>query len=240
MSQSGSAFEGLHVLVTGGTGGLGAAVVRTLLDGGASVSVPFPEAAPRGRFAELQHPRLTKIASVDLTQEAAVTALYAQLPPLWASIHLTGGFAMKPILETTLADLRAQGSLNLETCFLCCREAVRAFRSRPAGGAPGGRIVNVAARPALVPAGGMIAYSTAKAGVASLTQCLAAEVLADGILVNAVVPSIIDTAVNRQSIPDADFSRWPKAEEIAETIGFLASPANALTSGTLVPVYGRA
>jgi NAD(P)-dependent dehydrogenase (short-subunit alcohol dehydrogenase family) len=232
-------FQGIHVLVTGGTGGLGAAVVRTLLDDGASVAVPFPEAEPKGRFAELQHARLTKIANVDLTQEPAVTALYAQLPPLWASIHLTGGFAMQPITETSLADLRAQVSLNLETCFLCCREAVRSFRARPAA-APGGRIVNVAARPALQPAGGMIAYSTAKAGVASLTQCLAAEVLADGILVNAVVPSIIDTAVNRKAMPGADFDRWPKAEQIAETIRFLASPANTLTSGTLVPVYGRA
>jgi NAD(P)-dependent dehydrogenase (short-subunit alcohol dehydrogenase family) len=238
--MSSASFQGLHVLVTGGTGGLGAAVVRTLLDDGASVAVPFPEPEAKGRFAELQHARLTKIANVDLTQEAAVTALYAQLPPLWASIHLTGGFAMKPIAETSLADLRGQVALNLETCFLCCREAVRTFRARPAAAAPGGRIVNVAARPALQPAGGMIAYSTAKAGVASLTQCLAAEVLADGILVNAVVPSIIDTAVNRKAMPDADFDRWPKAEQIAETIRFLASPANALTSGTLVPVYGRA
>lgn len=238
--MSSPSFQGLHVLVTGGTGGLGAAVVRTLLDDGAHVVVPFPEAEAKGRFAELQHARLTRIANVDLTQEAAVTALYAQLPPLWASIHLTGGFAMKPIAETSLAELRAQVALNLETCFLCCREAVRAFRARPAGATPGGRIVNVAARPALQPAGGMLAYSTAKAGVASLTQCLAAEVLADGILVNAIVPSIIDTAVNRKAMPDADFDRWPKAEQIAETIRFLASPANALSSGTLVPVYGRA
>ena len=239
MSANASPYAGLSVVVTGGTGGLGASVVRTLLDAGAHVTVPFPEAAPPGRFAELTHANLRKAAGVDLTDEAAVVAFYASLPSLWASIHLTGGFAMKPIAETALADLRAQVSLNLETCFLSCREAVRTLRARPAAGTRGGRIVNVAARPALVPAGGMIAYSTAKAGVASLSQCLAAEVLAEEILVNAVVPSIIDTPANRKAMPDADFAAWPKAEQIAETIRFLASPANALTSGALVPVYGR-
>ena len=116
---------------------------------------------------------------------------------------------------------------------------MKTLRARPAAGQRGGRIVNVAARPALQPTGGMLAYSTAKAGVASLTQCLAAEVLAEGILVNAVVPSIIDTPANRKAMPDADHAAWPKAEQIAETIRFLVSPANVLTSGTLVPVYGR-
>jgi NAD(P)-dependent dehydrogenase (short-subunit alcohol dehydrogenase family) len=233
-------YQGLHVLVTGGTGGLGASVVGALLAAGASVTVPFPEPAATGRFAELKHPQLSKLPGIDLTQEAAVRSLYEGLPSLWASIHLTGGFAMKSIAETSLAELRAQLSLNLETCFLCCREAVRTFRARPAPGARGGRIVNVAARPALQPTGGMIAYSTSKAGVASLTQCLAAEVLGEDILVNAVVPSTIDTMANRKAMPDADFQRWPKAEQIAETIAFLASARNTLTSGTLVPVYGRA
>jgi NAD(P)-dependent dehydrogenase (short-subunit alcohol dehydrogenase family) len=232
-----SSLADLSVVVTGGTGGLGASVVRALLDAGAQVTVPFPEAAPTGRFAELTHAKLHKAANVDLTDEASVVSFYSALPALYASIHLTGGFAMKPIAETSLADLRAQLSLNLETCFLSCREAVKKIRATGSGS---GRIVNVAARPALVPAGGMLAYSTAKAGVASLTQCLAAEILDERILVNAVVPSIIDTPANRKSMPDADFDRWPKAEQIAETIRFLASPGNALTTGTLVPVYGRA
>jgi NAD(P)-dependent dehydrogenase (short-subunit alcohol dehydrogenase family) len=240
MSASAASYEGLHVLVTGGTGGLGAQVVNAFLDAGASVIVPFPEAQPPGRFAELSHARLKKVANIDLTEEKQVTALYASLPSLWASVHLTGGFAMKAVTEIGLADLRAQIALNLETCFLCCREAVRSFRARPSEGRRGGRIVNVTARPALQPAGGMLAYSTAKAGVASLTQCLAAEVLGEDILVNAIVPSIIDTMANRKAMPDADFDRWPKAEQIAETIRFLASPHNALTTGTLVPVYGHA
>jgi NAD(P)-dependent dehydrogenase (short-subunit alcohol dehydrogenase family) len=104
----------------------------------------------------------------------------------------------------------------------------------------GGRIVNVAARPVVQPTPGMLAYATAKAGVAAITQQLAAEVLGDGILVNAVLPSIIDTPANRKAMPNADHASWPKPAELAETIAFLASPANALTTGTLVPVFGRA
>jgi NAD(P)-dependent dehydrogenase (short-subunit alcohol dehydrogenase family) len=130
--------------------------------------------------------------------------------------------------------------LNAGTCFLCCREAVKAMRAAGRPAEDGGRIVNVIARPAIEPTGGMLAYSTSKAAVASLTQCLAKEVVDDGILVNAVAPSIMDTPANRAAMPDADFDAWPKVEEVARTMVWLASPANALTTGTLVPVYGRA
>ena len=109
---------------------------------------------------------------------------------------------------------------------------------RRAGG--GGRIVNVAARPVLVPTGGMLAYVAAKAGVAAITQALAAELLAENILVNAVVPSIIDTAANRAAMPNADHGSWPTPAQIAQTIAFLSSSENGLTTGTLVPVYGHA
>lgn len=143
---------------------------------------------------------------------------------------------MKPIADTTLADFTAQWRINTVTCFLSCREAVRAIRR--AGG--GGRIVNVASRVVLAPTGNMSAYLPAKAAVAALTQGLAAELLAENVLVNAVLPSIIDTPANRAAMPDADHATWPRPAEIAETIAFLASPDNALTSGALVPVYGRA
>ncbi len=118
---------------------------------------------------------------------------------------------------------------------MCCREATRNFRR---GGA-GGRIVNVAARPAVQPAGGMIAYSASKSAVASITQSLAEEVKAEGILVNAVLPSLMDTPANRSAMPGADFSKWPQVEQVAQAIIFLAGPQNALTSGALLPVYGK-
>jgi NAD(P)-dependent dehydrogenase (short-subunit alcohol dehydrogenase family) len=182
---------------------------------------------------------------VDAADERAITLFYAGLPDLWASIHLVGAFAMAPVVKTSAADFRKMFDVNALTCFLCCREAVRTMRggreaARDAGGgASGGRIVNVSSRPAAVPTGGMIAYGTSKAAVSSMTQSLAEELKAEGILVNAVLPSVMDTPANRAAMPDADFSAWPKVEEVAETIAFLASPANALTSGALVPVYGR-
>lgn len=204
-------------MVTGGNGALGHAVVTWLKARGATVHVP-------------------DISTVDLTSEAAATAYYASLPPLWASIQLAGGFAMAAVADTTLADFEKQWRINTVTCFLACREAVKSIRKAGAGG----RIVNVAARPVLAPTGHMVAYATAKAGVAAITQSLAAELVGDQILVNAVLPSLIDTPANRAAMPTADHAAWPKPAELAEAIGFLASPANALTSGALVPVYGRA
>ena len=126
---------------------------------------------------------------------------------------------------------------NLVSAYLCCRAAVAAFRR--AGG--GGRIVNVAARPALEPRSGasMTAYTAAKAGVAALTVALGEEVARDGILVNAVAPSIMDTPANRKAMPKADYAAWPKVEEVAATILFLASPENAVTRSAIVPVYGK-
>jgi NAD(P)-dependent dehydrogenase (short-subunit alcohol dehydrogenase family) len=210
-------MTGKHVVVTGGNGGLGRTVVARLRESGAEVHV-------------LDMPQ------VDATDEAQIAAYYAALPSCWASIQLIGGFAMAKVADTTLADFEKQWRLNTATCFLSCREAVRAMRR--AGG--GGRIVNVAARPVLQPTPGMIAYATAKAGVAAITQQLATEVLAENILVNAVLPSIIDTPANRASMPKADHASWPKTAELAEAIAFLASEENTLTTGTLVPVYGRA
>jgi NAD(P)-dependent dehydrogenase (short-subunit alcohol dehydrogenase family) len=210
-------MQGRHVVVTGGNGALGGAVVALLEARGAIVHVP-------------------DIATVDLSQEAATSAYYAALPPLWASIQLAGGFAMASITETSLGDFEQQWRINAVTCFLACREAVRSIRK--AGG--GGRIVNIAARPVLVPTPGMTAYVASKASVAAITQSLAAELAAENILVNAVLPSVMDTPANRAAMPTANHAAWPKPAEVAQAIGFLASPQNALTSGSLVPVYGRA
>jgi NAD(P)-dependent dehydrogenase (short-subunit alcohol dehydrogenase family) len=130
-----------------------------------------------------------------------------------------------------------QLDMNFLTCFLCCRAAVNAF----ARSGDGGRIVNVAARPALEwrSGAGMAAYTASKAAVAALTGALAEEVVKDGILVNAVAPSIMDTPANRAAMPKADYAAWPKVEEVAATIAFLASPENKVTRGGIVPVYGR-
>jgi NAD(P)-dependent dehydrogenase (short-subunit alcohol dehydrogenase family) len=227
----------MHVVVTGGTGGLGAGVVDALLARGATVHLPMHEPAlPAHAAAWRDNPSVHPAPNISLDHEASVVAFYASLPELWASIHLVGGYAMSKLADTSLADFEKQWRLNTVTCFLACREAVKVMRKSGRGG----RIVNVAARPVVQPVGGMVAYVTAKAGVASLTQTLAAELLAENILVNAVIPSIIDTPANRASMPKADHASWPTPAQLAETIVFLASEQNALTSGTLVPVFGRA
>jgi NAD(P)-dependent dehydrogenase (short-subunit alcohol dehydrogenase family) len=223
-------LEGHHLVITGGDGALGAAVVEAFLAAGATCHLPI---LGLGSAAPEPGARLT--GGVNLTDEGAVEAYYAALPPIVASVHLAGGFLAKPIAETTRADLDRQVALNLVTTFLCCREAVKAMRK-----SGGGRIVNVAARVVEIPAGGMVAYSASKAAVAALTRALAEEVRQENIQVNAVLPSIIDTPANRAAMPNANVGRWPQPAELGETIRWLASPENRLTSGALIPVYGKA
>jgi NAD(P)-dependent dehydrogenase (short-subunit alcohol dehydrogenase family) len=235
-------FKDLHVVVTGGTGALGTAVVGALLEAGAAVHIPAVDAAEVARFRFAGQARLAE--GVDLTDETAVETFYSRFakdpedgPRLWASIHIAGGFAMAPFEQTSKSDFLHQVHMNLLTCFLCCREAVRSFKA----GSGGGRLVNVAARPGVMPelGAGMVGYTVSKAGIVALTQSLAAEVAGDGILVNAVAPSIMDTPANRASMPKADHGKWPRVEEVAATILFLASPENRVTRGGIVPVYGR-
>lgn len=223
-------------VVTGGTGALGTGVIELLLARGATVYLPIHEAELPSHLAWRTNARVKATPKVSLEDEAQVAAFYASVPDLWGSIHLVGGFAMAKLADTSLAEFEKQWRLNTVTCFLACREAVKAMRK--AGG--GGRIVNVGSRPVVTPTPGMISYVASKAGVAALTQSLAPELLDEHILVNAVLPSVIDTPANRAAMPKAEHDKWPKPAQIAETIAFLASPANVLTTGTLVPVFGRA
>jgi NAD(P)-dependent dehydrogenase (short-subunit alcohol dehydrogenase family) len=230
-------FQDRHVVVTGGTGALGIAVVGALIEAGATCHVPYFVEAEAARFPHRDNPRVRLINGGDLADETVVARVYAAVPKLWASIHIAGGFAYAPIGETTVAVLRRQIDMNFTSCFLCCRAAVATMSQAP----DGGRIVNVAARPALEGRAGanMTAYAASKAAVATLTMALAEEVVAKNILVNAVAPSILDTPTNRADMPKADHSAWPKVEEVARTILFLASPDNKVTRGAIVPVYGK-
>lgn len=211
-----------EIVVTGGTGALGRVVVEQLLAAGARCHVP---------------------QGIDLADAPAVERWYAALPPLWASLHIAGGFAGGRIADGDAGLIEQQLRSNTVTAYLCCRAAVISMRARAASAAlpAGGRIVNVAARPALEPrlGAGMSAYTASKAAVAALTQALAEELADESIWVNAVAPATLDTPANRAAMPNADFSRWAPLDAVARVIVDLASPANAVVRGAVVPVYGR-
>ena len=236
-------FAGSHVVVTGGTGALGRAVIAALRASGAVCHVPNLIAAELADFPFLSDRGVRIARDVDVADEAAVHKYFGELPPLWASIHLAGGFGMAPIAETSAADFTAQFRMNALSCFLCSAAAVNAFRGRREpgpDGAKGGRIVNVSARPALEPrlGAGMIAYAASKSAVATLTQALAQETVGEEIWVNAVAPSVLDTPANRAAMPGAEYGKWVAPADIARLIVFLASAENQVTRGAVIPVYG--
>jgi NAD(P)-dependent dehydrogenase (short-subunit alcohol dehydrogenase family) len=161
--------------------------------------------------------------------------LDASLAP-WAVVNTIGGFApRRPLADLDSAELIGQLQLNLVSAAIITSHALRVMQA-----AGQGRIVHTASRAGLVSAGAGFAYSVSKLGVLHLVAMAADEVRGTGITVNCVVPSIIDTPANRAAMPTADHARWPKPAEIAATIAWLLSAANTVTSGALVPVYGRA
>ena len=228
-----SGFEGRTVVVTGAAGAMGLAVAERLVHDGARVHAPVRG----GGVEKLQDLGVEVVAGVDLTEAKGVDAFYADIPDLWASIHCAGGFAMGKIGDLKPGDLQAMWETNARSAFLCCRAAVAAIRRSGMRG----RIVNVAAQQALDPrrGAGMVPYVMSKTAVAALSIALAEELAPEGIWVNAVAPSTMDTPDNRAAMPQADFSRWPKLEEVAEVTVFLASPANRVARGGIVPVFGR-
>jgi NAD(P)-dependent dehydrogenase (short-subunit alcohol dehydrogenase family) len=230
-------YQNRQVVVTGGTGALGVAVVGALVAAGAVCHVPYRSDAELAHFEYRDNPQVKLIRISALTDEPAVNGFYGAIDRLWASIHIAGGFAFAPIDQSNRSLLLSQLEGNLISAYLCSRAAVVAFRKTGRGG----RIVNVAARQALEPRLGasLTAYTVAKAGVAALTVALAEEVAKEGILVNAIAPSIMDTPANRGSMPKADFGAWPKVDEVAASILFLASAENSVTRGAVVPAYGK-
>lgn len=221
------------ILVTGGTGALGQAVVEHFLAAGFRVHVTW---VVREELAQLEAQLGAAYGSVrlhetDVTDEGAVAELFQEVSaagPLWAVANIVGGFAYASLADTDLGTWRRMLEMNATSCFLCCRAAAAVLQ--PAGG---GRIVNVAAVPALGRgAAFMSAYSASKAAVLNLSQSLAEELSPSGITVNAIVPSIIDTPANRAAMPDAETSTWLPPEEIAGVVGFLVSDAARVVNGS--------
>jgi NAD(P)-dependent dehydrogenase (short-subunit alcohol dehydrogenase family) len=238
-----STLGGKVAIVTGGAGGLGAAVVTAFLGAGARVIVPVER---DGDLATLRdRARIPAAAPLDgarleLTDEAAVRAYYTRVAGqhggLDILVNLAGGFAGgQPVHEAPWSLWQQQLDINLKTAVLSCAAAVPHLLARG-----GGAIVNVGTRTATQPAGHLAAYAASKRAVLQLTEALAAELRDGNVTANAILPSVIDTAANRRDNPGADHGRWVKPEEIARVILFLVGPDARVISGAAVPVYGRA
>jgi NAD(P)-dependent dehydrogenase (short-subunit alcohol dehydrogenase family) len=224
-------------IVTGGTGGLGAAVTRRFLAASWRTVVPWYDERELQRLDD--HPLLTMIRA-DLFDPAAAAECAAAgaadpAAPLTAVVNLVGGFAVgKRIHETPVETFEQQLRLNVLSAYLACQAALPHLIA-----AGGGSIVCVSSRAALRPFPGAAGYVTSKAAVLGLVDALAVEYRDDGVRANAVLPSVIDTPANRASMPDADHGRWVKPEQIAEVIFGLCTGPDVV-SGAHIPVYGRA
>ncbi len=226
------------VLVTGGTGALGAAVALGALAAGATVVVTYRDARDRdalaARVAAADRERL-HAAQADVTDAESVRRLLDEVTArhrrVDALVNAVGGFAGGALVATDERTWDTMLTLNLRSAYLCCRAALPAMLA-----AGRGRIVNIGSRSVVPPSGGFIAYTVSKSGVIALTQALAQEVRGRGVTVNAVLPSTMDTEANRRAMPTADRSGWVAPESVARAILFLASDAAADVTGTLLAV----
>jgi NAD(P)-dependent dehydrogenase (short-subunit alcohol dehydrogenase family) len=222
----------MAVLVAGGTGYLGQAVVRELLASSYDVTATWIVPAERERLAA----ESVELVEADLFDPERTQAAVASVADLEAVVNLVGGYAEGPrVHETEPEQFDGLMRLNVRPCFLLARAAMPRLIERG-----GGAFVGVSARAALRPFPGAAGYVASKAAVLALIQALDAEYKRDGIRCNAILPSVIDTPANREAQPDADYTKWVKPEEIAAVVRFLVSEASAPISGAGVPVYGRA
>jgi NAD(P)-dependent dehydrogenase (short-subunit alcohol dehydrogenase family) len=220
----------MNVLITGASGGLGTAVARAFLDSGAKVigaSKSWPE------------PVSFPTVSADISSSEGADAMVAEAlghGPLDALVHLVGGFGGgSPLAETEDKIWDGMMNVNVRAAFCAMRAALK-----PMTAAKRGRIIAIGSRAALEPLPNFAAYAVSKAALVALVKNVAAEGKNLGITANVVLPSTIDTPLNRKAMPDSDFSRWVKPESIAKLLVYLASDSAADVSGAVIPIYGRA
>lgn len=229
-------MAGRVIAITGAFGVLGSAVATAAAAQGARLALlDFAQAPPAGLPSGSE---VLVLGGVDLTDMvaagAAVDAVADRFGGLDALLNIAGGFRWETLEDSGYESWHKLFQMNVQTAANTSRAATPHLRRSPAG-----RIVNVGANAALKASLGMGPYAASKAGVHSLTQSLAEELKADGVTVNAVLPSILDTPANRVDMPQADFGSWVAPEELAAVILFLASEAASGVTGALIPVTGR-
>ena len=228
--------NGRRILVSGGTGALGREIVQRFLEQGGSVAVPWIVKAERDAMEERHQDHLAAgrlvLTEADVaTPDGAAKAVAAARGPE-VLVNAAGGFAGGSRLhETDLAVWDQMFSINVITAASMCAAVLPGMLERRRG-----VIINVASRAAMDAPAGLAAYSAAKAAVAVLTRSLQNEVADQGIRVNAIVPTTIDTPANREAMPDADFGAWTPPAEIAQVVAWLASDLAASVRGGLIPV----
>ena len=233
-----TALAGRIAVITGGTGALGQAVTLRLLADGASVAVPYAVEKEREqltqRVAAADRQRLI-LKPADVIDVKAMTAFADEVVTARGKIDVlvagVGGFAGGSLLETDLETWKRMLDLNLTSAFSIAKAVVPVMAR-----AHYGRVVVVASRAVVPPGGGFIAYTVAKAGVIAFTQALSQEVRVQGITVNAVLPSTMDTPTNRAAMPDSDRKGWVPVEAVADAIAVLVRDASAHITGTLLAI----
>lgn len=221
-------MDGRRIVVTGGFGVLGRAVIARLEALGATPIALDLAAIPAGW-------RGAAIGGIDISDPEAVARAMAGIAAdggLDGLVNVAGGFAWETVADGELATWDRLYTMNLRTALVMCRAAVPLLTVR------GGAIVNVGAAAATKAAAGMGAYTASKAGVARLTEALADELKGQGVRVNAVLPSIIDTPANRAEMGEAEASKWVRPEALADVVAFLLSNQASAVTGALLPVTG--
>lgn len=225
-------------VITGGFGALGQVVAAAAIEHGFKVAVVGHAAEPPADVAHRLGPNAFLLGGIDLADETAaakaMNAVTSRFGRIDALLNIAGGFRWVKIEDSHAGDLESLFRMNVQTTASAIRAALPALKKSPAG-----RIVNVGALAAEKAAAGMGPYAASKAAVLRLTEALAEELKDAGVTINAVLPSIIDTARNRADMPKADFSRWVPPGDLAEVMLFLASEKARAITGAHIAVPGR-
>lgn len=234
-------MQGKVALIAGGTGGLGKVVSLAFLNSGARVAITYVRKDDLAALQAEAGQRSSDLSGypVDVTDDASVRAGVEEVVTAHGRIDIlvntVGGYAGGiKLWETDPKVLSQMLDLNLRSGYLLARNVVPVMLKQGSG-----VFVNIAAKAAFDHAAGATAYAASKAAAVAMINSLAEDLRGTGVRVNSVLPSIIDTSANRRAMPDADFSKWPKAEEIARVILFVCSEEARLIHGASIPVYGN-